>query len=148
MAAGLQALRSRRRRLCHCLPSTARPLIYGRTLQPADTLSSMLETWPSPTFSRFPAATAACVFDGIQVFQYLGHAGIQIADSVRNCRQGANGQIACASSISNVVSSFGFFASFLSSILTECPIRDSMGFAQRGTGKAGSGQIYDGGPNC
>jgi len=107
-----------------------------------------LETWPSPTFSRFPAATTACLFDGVQAFQYLGHAGIQIADSVRNCRHGADGAPACSSSISNVISSFGFFSSFLSSVLTECPIQDSMGFAQRGIGKAGDGQIYDGAPDC
>jgi len=107
-----------------------------------------LETWPSPTFSRFASATTACLFDGIQAFQYLGHAGIQIADSVRDCRHGVNGAPACSASISNVISSFGFFSSFLSSVLTECPIQDSMGFAQRGIGKAGDGQIYDGSTDC
>merc|ERR1719507_304605 len=89
----------------------------------------------APTFADFNREVSSCMFDALLAMQYLGQAGVAITQGVRDCDHGKDGVSACTTDVSNAVASFGFVATFLSAMMNECPIRDNMGFAQRGIGE-------------
>jgi len=76
---------------------------------------------PNATF--YNASTAMCAIDVMQAAQMLGRAGTSMNMAVKTCVQGTTNKnkiARCASPVGNVVSSFSYAASFLSTAAAEC----------------------------
>jgi len=76
-----------------------------------------------PNATMYNASTAMCVIDVMQAAQMLGRAGTSMNAAVKTCVQGTTNKnriARCASPVGNVVSSFSYAASFLSTAAAEC----------------------------
>lgn len=76
---------------------------------------------PNATF--YNSSTAMCVIDVMQAAQMLGRAGTSMNAAVHTCVQGTSNKnkiAQCAAPVGNVVSSFSYAASFLSTAATQC----------------------------
>jgi len=76
-----------------------------------------------PNATMYNASTAMCVIDVMQAAQMLGRAGTSMNAAVKTCVQGTSNKnmiARCAAPVGNVVSSFSYAASFLSTAAAEC----------------------------